>query len=112
MAESTALKKCWKKIIDAIGEADVVAINAYLFSKEVYSKNERDEIDSKQTANDKMSALLKALERKIKRSPAAFDTFLQALREESAYDDLADKLANTRDKLAAKGWSLSVCMRE
>ena len=99
MAELGALRKHWKSIIDAIPEGDIVGISAYLYSNGVYGANERDAIDSKQTASDKMSEVLKATEKKITGDPAVFKILLQALREESVYNDLADKLACTRDEL-------------
>ena len=94
-----ALKKHWNDVAGGVTDASVGILNISLWSKELYGDKVRDAIDAKPTAYEKMNEMLKALEKKIKRDPAAFDKFLEALREDSTYDDLADMLENTRGEL-------------
>ena len=98
-----ALKKNWNDIAGGVADASVGSLNVSLWSREIYDDKVRDAIDAKPTAYEKMNEMLKALEKKIKRDPAAFNKFLEVLRDESTYDDLADILENTRGELAT-GW--------
>ena len=105
------LKEHWNDIAGGVSDASVRVLNASLWSRDIYDGKERDAIDAKSTADEKMSAILKALEKKTKRNPAAFDNFLEVLREESAYSDLADKLEDTRGELTTSGLILLFATR-
>lgn len=100
MDELEALKRCWEDIKCRVSDDNVRALNSFLYAKEIYGYEVRDMIDAKRTAFEGSDEMLKALKKKIKRDPEAFDTFLQALRADSANDSLADRLSRERDGLA------------
>ena len=97
------LKEHWNEIAHRVADSSVEGLNSSLWSKEIYDDKVRDAIDAKPTAYDKMNEMLKALEKKTKRNPAALDKFLDALREEPAYSDLVSVLENTRGELTTSG---------
>ena len=55
-----ALKTHWNDVAGGVADASVGALNASLWSREIYDDKVRDAIDAKPTAHEKMNEMLKA----------------------------------------------------
>ena len=89
----TAIRKHYDKLLGALTNMGMLEVTAMAYSKGLITREIKYIIFSGKCAElEKANVLLSAIQEKIKTDPSAFDTFIEILRSEKAYEHLADML--------------------
>ena len=74
-----------------------------LFSKRIITDGIRDKVGNRTLdKRTKTRELLAAVESKLKTEPASFHEFVKAIKEDQAYQDIAQKLTESYEKYSAQ----------
>ena len=74
-----------------------------LFSKRIITDGIRDKVGNRTLdKRTKTRELLAAVESKLKTEPASFREFVKAIKEDQAYQDIAQKLTESSEKYSAQ----------
>jgi len=90
----TVIQKHYDKLLGALTNMGMLGLTAMAYSRGLITSEVRDAVFSRKEAN----VFLSAIQQKIKTDPSAFDTFIEILRSEPAYEHLADMLQTSNFK--------------
>lgn len=93
---STAIQKHFAELWEALSELGMLEVTAKAYTKGLITGEVKKTISSVNGTSEEIKAhlLLSAIEGRIRSDQNAFDTFVDILRSESAYEHLADKLTS------------------
>ena len=95
----TAIQKHYDELLGALANMGMLQLKAKAYSRDVITSEIKSIILSgKSTEFKEANILLSAIQGKIKTDPSAFDTFIEILRSEPAYEHLADMLQTSNFK--------------
>jgi len=86
-------QKHFSELLDALSKMGMDELVAEAYSKGLVSDQiKQDVLSSDYTSTKKANALLSAIQARMKTDPTTFDSFVEILRLQPAYQPLADKL--------------------
>ena len=89
----TAIQKHYDELLGALTNMGMLGMTEMAYSRGLITSEIKSIILSgKSTEFKEANILLSAIQEKIKTDPSAFDTFIEILRSEPAYEHLADML--------------------
>ena len=95
----TAIQKHYDELLGALANMGMLQLTAKAYSRDLITNEIKSIILSgKSTEFKEANILLSAIQEKIKTDPSAFDTFIEILRSEPAYEHLADMLQTSNFK--------------
>ena len=95
----TAIQKHYDELLGALANMGMLQLTAKAYSRDLITSEIKGVILSgKSTEFKEANILLSAIQEKIKTDPSAFDTFIEILRSEPAYEHLADMLQTSNFK--------------
>ena len=95
----TAIQKHYDELLGALTNMGMLQLTAKAYSRDLITYEIKSIILSgKSTEFKEANILLSAIQEKIKTDPSAFDTFIEILRSEPAYEHLADMLQTSNFK--------------
>ena len=95
----TAIQKHYNELLCALANMGMLELTAKAYSRDLITNEIKGVILSgKSTEFKEANILLSAIQEKIKTDPSAFDTFIEILRSEPAYEHLADMLQTSNFK--------------
>ena len=95
----TAIQKHYDELLGALTNMSMLQLTAKAYSRDLITNEIKSIILSgKSTGFKEANVLLSAIQEKIKTDPSAFDTFIEILRSEPAYEHLADMLQTSNFK--------------
>ena len=89
-----AIKEHFDELWDALSEQGMFEVTIKAYSKGLITREVKKAVFSRSGADEvvKANVLLSAIQERIKTDQSAFDTFVEILRSDPAYEHLADKL--------------------
>ena len=95
----TAIQKHYDELLGALANMGMLQLTAKAYSRDLITNAIKSIILSgKSTEFKEANILLSAIQEKMKTDPSAFDTFIEILRSEPAYEHLADMLQTSNFK--------------
>ena len=95
----TAIQKHYDELLGALANMGMLQLTAKAYSRDLITSEIKSIILSgKSTEFKEANILLSAIQEKIKTDPSAFDTFIEILSSEPAYEHLADMLQTSNFK--------------
>ena len=95
----TAIQKHYDELLGALANMGMLQLTAKAYSRDLITNEIKSIILSgKSTEFKEANILLSAIQEKAKTDPSAFDTFIEILRSEPAYEHLADMLQTSNFK--------------
>ena len=93
---STAIQKHFAELWEALSELGMLEVTAKAYTKGLITGEVKKTISSVNGTSEGIKAhlLLSAIEGRIRSDQSAFDTFVDILRSEPAYEHLAEKLTS------------------
>ena len=95
----TTIQKHHDELLGALANMGMLQLTAKVYSRDLITNEIKSIILSgKSTEFKEANILLSAIQEKVKTDPSAFDTFIEILRSEPAYEHLADVLQTSNFK--------------